>query len=669
MPHFPHLFKELRIKNKIIKNRIVSSAHGESLANEGIINEKFIRYYARKAAGGAGLIFTCGSGTVYEKAAHPKYVSLWNPKNEEPFKKLTKIVHDHGATIIAQATHKGRRISSKMTGYPIQAPSAVPEDLNGEIPAVLNKEEIQKIIQAYASAAKRLERCGFDGIEVTSYGGHLIEQFWSPVINQRTDEYGGDLAGRMLFSIQVIEAISSAVSEDFIISFRMTGDTQTDAIGLSQEDLLEIAIKLDELKKIDLFNISGSTGSSLELQAGTIPPDPYPRGCYNHLARKMKKFLSVPVMVAGRILDPEQAERALIDGDCDLVAMTRAIIADPDLPNHSYYGRISQIRPCIGTNQGCIGRTYDGFPIACAVNPGIADDSLNDITPAVEKQKVVIVGGGPSGMEAARVSALRGHTVILLERSATLGGQINDGKKQPNRDHYGLHVEWLKREIMRLQVEIQLNTEATADYILELSPDSIVLALGAETIIPIEKNLVQTSCVTDTDVLRGKITNITGKKVLIYDAGAKRGAYAAIFIAEAGAAKVELLSPRQTVCEELDSTNQPIMYRSLAKNKVICRPNQLLHGERDGAIVFKDAWRDEEQLAGDYDYIVFAGFRKSNNQLKEQIKKLNPRAEVSTIGDSIAPRTMSEAIAEGVRIGNKIGSELAVKSKHKEISS
>ncbi|MBD1382966.1 oxidoreductase [Metabacillus arenae] len=659
MEYYDLLFSEIKVGNHTVKNRIVSSAHGEGLAKDGLIDEKFIRYYERKAMGGAGIIFTCGSGTVYEKASHPKYVSLWNSKNEPYFIELTKRVHTHGAIILAQATHKGRRISSKMTGYPIQGPSDIPESLNGEIPKVLSKDEIKEIIQSYVSAAQRLEKCGFDGIEITSYGGHLIEQFWSPVINNRDDEYGGDITGRMRFSVEIIEEIYKAVSENFIISFRMTGDPKTDTIGLSQEDMIEIARRLENLNKIDLFNISGSTGNTLELQAGTIPPDPYPLGCYNDISKRMKEVLSTPVMVAGRILHPKQAEEALKLGDCDLVAMTRAIIADPNMPNLASRGESKQIRPCIGTNQGCIGRTYVGLAIGCVVNPAISDDTLYDMAPVVNKRKVVIVGGGPAGMEAARVSAQRGHQVILFERSSKLGGQVNYGVKQPNRQNYGLHLDWLKRELERLQVEVKLYVEVTVDDILHTSPDTVVISTGAKSIIPIEDKNVETLCTTDTEVLDGKVNDIKGKNVLVYDRGARRGGYIANYLAEAGAAKVELLSTRQTVCEELDSTNQPSMYRSLAKNGVIYHANQLLHGVRDGTIVIQDAWSEQQRTADDMDLIVFAGFSKSNIDLAEELKIRKLGIDVHIIGDSVTPRTMSDAVSEGVKLGNKIGSSIS----------
>lgn len=657
MQRYPNTFSSFTIGNKEVKNRLVSSGHGESLTNDGVINDQLIRYYERKAMGGVGMIIAFGSGTVYQKASHPKYVSLWNPLNEPFLKELAEKVRKHGTILLAQATHKGRRLTSKHTGYPIQAPSAVPEGISREIPAVLSIDDIKAIVSSYADAAARLERCGFDGIEITSYGGHLIEQFWSPTINQRTDKYGGSLDGRMRFSREVIEAVAEAVSDDFIISFRMTGDPQTNLIGLDKGDMVEIAKLLEKTNRIDLFNISGGTGATLELQAKTIPPDPIAKGCYNHLAKNMKEELSTPVLVAGRILTPSQAEASLVSNECDLVAMTRAIIADPYLPHHANKGNAERIRPCIGTNQGCIARTYEGFAIGCVVNPGIIDDSLHDLAPIAEKQKVVIIGGGPAGMETARVAKERGHEVILFEKSSQLGGQILIGKNQPNRDNYGFHIEWLKSELERLNVDVRLNTEATAETILDHSIDTLVIATGSKTVKPEEAFNINIPCVTDVQILNEERDIIKGSNIVIYDAGGKRGGYVANYIAEKGAAKIELFSPLETVCADLDLTNRPEMYKSLAKNNVICTPNKDLVGHREGALVLQDTWSKTKHEIINADLIVFAGFRVSINKLEDEIRSKKPNLNIEVIGDSYAPRTMSEAIAEGVQIGNKIGSK------------
>ena len=650
----PLLFSPIRIGSREVKNRIVSTAHATGMAAGGILNERYVRYHERKAAGGTGLVMTFGSASVYEKsAAAYGSVSLWNKENDPYLRDFAEHVHAHGALIMSQATHMGRRANSAESGQPIQAPSSVPEPVHREIPQPLRTDEIQEIVKAFAAAAVRLEDCGWDGMEITSFGGHLIEQFWSPTVNRRTDGYGGDLKGRMRFSVEVVEAVSEAVSEDFIVGFRLTGDPLTDVVGLDRDDMLEIAVALDNLGRIDLFNISGGTGATFPSQAAAVPPDFFRRGCYNHLAARMKEHLSVPVIAAGRNLDPPQAEEALAAGDCDLVAMTRAIIADPDLARRARAGELSRIRPCIAINEGCMGRVYDGLPIACAVNPAIADEALSELAPLEKQRRVVVIGGGPAGMEAARVAAERGHEVILFERSERLGGQVLPASSAPDRPHYGLHAEWLERELGRLGVDVRLGLEASVDDILAERPEAVILATGATTAVPPEVEGVEARCVTDVDLLEGKV-DVQGSRVLVYDAGALRGGYAANAAVEAGATAVELATYLPTVVEDLDVTNKPPMSRRLARNGVVCSPNQILVGQRNGTLVLRDEWSEEERLVQDVDLIVFAGYRIAESKLRDLISEVEPGIETYLIGDSAAPRLLRDAVAEGVRAGNSV---------------
>jgi 2,4-dienoyl-CoA reductase-like NADH-dependent reductase (Old Yellow Enzyme family) len=419
---YRRLFEPVRIGPRTAKNRIVSSAHATGYGQDGLLSDRYVEYHVRKAEGGVGINITFGSASVHpNSAASYGSVSLWDPANEPYLRELARRTHEHGALILSQATHMGRRGNTLRGGGPLLAPGAVPEPVHREIPHVMSVGEIEEIIQAFADAARRLEACGWDGIEVTSYGGHLIEQFWSPVVNRRTDRYGGDFNGRMRFAEEVVRAVAEAVSDDFIVSFRMTGDPLTETVGLSREDMLEIAQRLDSLGRIHLFNISGGDGATPLAQSGTIPPVYFPPGCYNHLAHAMKEVVSVPVLVAGRILTPEQAEAAIANGDCDLAAMTRAIIADPDLPRKAQAGEAARVRPCISINEECIGRVYKGLALRCAVNPAVADHSLR-YSHAAAPKRVVVVGGGPAGMEAARVAAERGHRVLLIEGRQELGG-------------------------------------------------------------------------------------------------------------------------------------------------------------------------------------------------------------------------------------------------------
>lgn len=654
MNPFPNLFRSIEIGNKKIKNRIVSSAHGDGVSN-GLISEDLIRYYERKAMGGTGLIIAFGSATVYEKASNPMYVSLWDDRNKEPLKEFSKRIHAHGSILLAQATHQGSRlISSKLTGNPLQAPSAIPDWLNRETPVALTKAEISNIIQAYVDAAIRLEESGFDGVEVTALGSHLIEQFWSPVLNQRTDKYGGDIQGRMRFSIEVVKSIYQAVSEDFIISFRMSGDPMTDVLELNQVDMLDIAKKLDAIQCIDLFNISGGTGAILDAQDKTIPPDPYSVRCYNHLAKRMKSNLSVPVLAAGRMLKPIHAEQSLVEGDCDLVAMTRAMIADPNVPVLAYEGKEKQIRPCIGTNQGCIGRTAAGLSLGCIVNPGVTHDELHDYSDTVDFKRIVIIGGGPAGMEASRVLAERGHKVIMLEAKSKLGGQVNYGVLQPDRSHLGEHVEWLSDELSRLGVNICFNTNANVDTIMEKDPDCIVLATGAQTILPSQISDIVTKSITDVQALTADSSLFAGKNVLVYDTRGMRGSYASYRIKEQGAKHVELATLGETVLDDVDKTNRPNLYKRLAEYNIQCTPGQRLMNAENGSIVFQDVWSKLKRHVSGYDLYVFAGYTVSRNEL---VNSLLSNIPVYQIGDCITPRSMYEAVEEGVKIGNEVGAK------------
>jgi 2,4-dienoyl-CoA reductase-like NADH-dependent reductase (Old Yellow Enzyme family) len=656
MNRFPRLFEPLTIGSRTVKNRIVSTAHATGYDQDGLLTERYVRYHARKAAGGAGLVMAFGSASVHQgSTASYGSVRLWDPANEPLLRDLAGRAHEHGALIMSQATHMGRRGNSLKSGIALQAPSALPEPVHREIPHVLSVAEIEEIVRAFAAAAARLEACGWDGMEITSFGGHLIEQFWSPTINARADRYGGDLEGRLRFSVEVVQAVAAAVSDRFIVGFRMTGDPRTDAVGLSADDMLEIAARLDALGRINLFNISGGTGATLESQAATVPPDTFARGCYNHLGRAMKQRLSVPVLVAGRILDPDQAEEALAAGDCDLVAMTRAIIADPDLPRRAQEGDTGRIRPCIAINEGCIGRLYTGLPILCTVNPGIAHEELQTPAPLSRARRVVVVGGGPAGMEAAGVAAERGHDVTLFERTGRLGGQVLAAAGAPGRPHFGRHVAWLAAELERLRVAVHLDVEATVDTVLSADPEAVIVATGSASVVPGEAADVAAPCITDVDLLEGRVRVAPGARVLVYDTeGYARGGSAAVIAATAGAARVELATPLLSVCEDLDPTQKPSMYRSLARHEVICSPNQVLVGQRNGALWLRDAWSDRERLVEDADLIVFTGYRQAQSGLGDALDGAAVGLEVHLIGDCRAPRRLHDAVAEGAHAGNTV---------------
>lgn len=661
MSAFPRLFSPVEVGRRIAKNRIVSTAHATGYGADGLIGEREVAYQERKAAGGAGIVMTFGSAGV-SPTSLSSYgsISLWAEENEPALRELAERVHRHGALLISQATHMGRRGTSALEGGALLAPSPFPEPVHREIPHEMSRAEIAAVVRAFAACARRLEDCGWDGVEITSFGGHLIEQFFSPATNRRTDGYGGRLENRVRFAREVIDAVAESTSSSFVVGFRMTGDPLTDAIGLGPDDMLAIARLLDGAGRIDLFDVSGGTGATLASQAATVPPVYFGRGCYDDLARRFRENLSVPVLVAGRILEPSQAEEVIASGAADLVAMTRAIIADPDLPARAEAGEAGRIRPCISINEECIGRLYQGLPVRCAVNPAAGREwrgdgraAPGDRPPAGGRRLVVVVGGGPAGLEAARAAAGRGHLVTLIEREEELGGQLNVAALAPERPEFDRYVRWLTDVVERLEVGVELGREATVDGLRELEPDAVIVATGSSSAIPEGAASSGVPCATDVDVLLGQADVPAGASVLVYDVeGRARGGSVALRLAGDGARRVELATDLGSVCEELDPTQKPSMYRLLAEREVICSPNQRL-GRAGDAMLLVDTWSGRSRAVEGVDLVVFVGYRVAEAALGAELASVGT-LPVTLVGDALAPRRLYDAVSEGARAGRQV---------------
>lgn len=649
---FPRLLSPLSLGKRTLKNRIALTAHGDRFAKNGLVTEGLISHYERRAAGEVGLIVALGSAPIHAGASgsNPYLVSLWDDNNEPLLTAMAARIHAHGALLLGQATHRGPRERPTGPDAVVLAPSAVPGAPPTGSPAVLRTAEIRQLVQAYAQAARRLERCGFDGIQITALGSHLIEQFWSPVLNCRTDSYGGDPQNRMRFGLEVLEAVAEAVSEDFLISFRMSGDLMTDAVGLAPEDLLGIAQKLDDLGRIDLFDISGGSGFSTATHTGVVPTDDFPTSCYNHLARTVRERVSAPVLVAGRILNPEAAEKALTEGACDVVGMTRALIADPLLPFRVRSGAVERIRPCIAINEGCR-RVLGANVLACTVNPEVGDSVYTEPPLPATPRRILVVGGGPAGLEAARVAAERTHNVILIEQAKGLGGQVNLAALSPLRPHLGLHVNWLTNEVHRLGVEVMLDTVATQELVADLQPEALIIGTGSASYLPIE--LADLSCPAATDValLDGDIRIRSGSRVVVYDVeGYHRGGNIAAFAAEAGA-HVDLVTPFSVAAENIEGPLKRGMHRQLEAHKVSIWPRQRLVGANGRRLLLQDVWTDSSTIAPEADMVVVVGYYRSNARLYDELLTQESDIEIHLVGDARAPRLLRNAISEGARAG------------------
>jgi dimethylglycine catabolism A len=652
------LLSSFELRGRRLRNRIVSTPHATGWGgSSGLLERSEVEYQVRKAAGGCGLVMTFGSASV-DPATAASYgsVALWDERNEPALRALAAGVHEHGGVCMSQMTHMGRRGHSRESGIPLRAPSDVPEAVHREVPVPLDAAEIPPIVERFAAAARRLEACGWDGCEVTSFGGHLIEQFFDPAVNTRSDRYGGSLENRTRFAREVLVAVRAAVSERFIVGFRMTADQRLEG-GLTPPELREIAARVCGTGHVDLLSVSGGTGATPLSQAATVPPDELPEAAYAELAGAMRAAVGVPVLVARRILDGETAERCLRETGVDLVAMTRAIIADPDLPRRLQDG--ARFRPCISINEGCIGRLYSGLPVWCSVNPAIREPRLEAPPPAARPGRVVVVGGGVAGLEAARGAASRGHHVIVLERRAVLGGRARLALARRGRRRWGLYLDWLAAELADAGAELRVGVDADADTVLAEQPDAVVLANGSapreEAAPPGPLPVLDADAVLEDGAPAP--AHATGAVVIDDENG-----FVAPTVAELLAAhgwQVEIVTALPGVGAEIDPTQQPFVLRRLELARVRLSPNlECVRSEPSGGILRHVHAGDQTHRHG-VGLIVIAGQRRAAPGPRAALRARHPALELHVVGDALAPRTLLEAVAEGARAGADVGAEMS----------
>ncbi|MFQ5875184.1 MAG: FAD-dependent oxidoreductase [Dehalococcoidia bacterium] len=647
-----YLFSPFQLRHLTLRNRIVSTAHATALADHGKPGPRLIAYQAEKAKGGCGLVMTFGSAAVHPSSPAVDWggVEMFDDSVIPCLKETAAAVHKYGAKIISQITHRGRRGTTETYWRPLLAPSPIPERTHRETPHEMAKEDIDMIVQAYGQAALRVKKGGYDGVEMLIGGGHLPEQFLSPFSNKRTDEYGGSLENRMRFVFELIDCVRNMVGDDFVVGIRVSGDEKLEG-GLDQHAQMEIIKRLAATGKVDYLSVLAATTENLMSQTEAVPSMWYPTGLWVNYAAAVKREVNLPVIAVGRITDPLQAEWVLAEGQADLVAMTRAIIADPHMPNKAKEGRLNDIRPCIGTNQGCISRLFHGKPITCIHNPVIGrEQELAEINPTTSKKKVVVAGAGPAGLEAARVAAERGHQVILLEGKAVLGGQIVAYSKAYGREDFGAIILWLEGQVRKLGVEVRAGTEATADGVLAEEPDAVVVATGSSPTPPNVPGADTGPVVYTEDVLTQEVD--WGDNVLVLDQdGHHQGPAVAEHLAKQGR-KVEIISDLFTIGEDIDISTKPLVYKRLLSNGVTLSPNTDVREIQEERVVLKDVYSDEERVIEGVTTIVYAGLRRAEDSL---YKQLNGKvSQLFLVGDAMAPRRIHDAILEGTRAGRSI---------------
>jgi len=652
---YPHLFSPFTLNRLTLRNRVVSTAHAEVYAEaNGLPGERYIRYYEEKAKGGVGLAICGGSSPVSIDSPQGwwKSVNLSTDQVIDPLARLAEAMHRHGAKIMIQATHMGRRSAFHGEHWPhLLTPSGVREPVHRGNAKIIELHEMRRIVEDFAAAAKRVKAAGLDGIEISAAHQHLIDQFWSPRTNQRSDAYGGSLENRLRFGIEVLTAVREAVGADFCIGLRMCGD-EFHEDGLNHEHLKDIAQAMAETGLIDYLGVIGSGADTHNTLANCMPPMALPPEPFVHLAAGIKAVVRLPVMHAQSIRDAGQAERLLAAGMVDLVGMTRAQIADPHMVIKIRDGREDEIKQCVGANY-CIDRQYNGLDVLCVQNAATSREATMPHVIAKTcgaKRRVVVVGAGPAGLEAARVARERGHEVVLFEKNTAVGGQIALAAKAPQREQMAGIVRWFDMETKRLGVDRRLGVAATEAMIRAERPDIVVLATGGSSFTGqvAAWGVADGLAVSSWEILAGHVA--PGQNVLVYDGvSTHAGAGVADFIASRGS-QVEIVTPDVKVADDVGGTTFPIFYRRLYALGVIQTPNYWLdavyaEGDKKVAVLRNEYTEEQEERVVDQvviengsvpnDALYWALKPKSANQGQTDVAKLFAAEPQPCLGESL----------------------------------
>ncbi|HDR17094.1 MAG TPA: FAD-dependent oxidoreductase [Desulfobacteraceae bacterium] len=530
--NFPYLFSPIHTGCLELKNRIVMSAMHLGFTPEGRVTEKLIAFYRRRAEGGAGLIIV-GGCPVEESAGKAGMLRIDDDSCIPGMKKLAAAIHRYGGAAAAQLYHAGRYVHSSQIGgrKPVSA-SSVRSRLTGETPRTLDFEEIAGIRKNFADAAFRVVESGFDAVEILAGAGYLISQFLSPLTNRRKDAYGGSPAGRMRFGLEVIQAVRGVVGPDFPVFLRLAGNDFVEGGNTNEEAALFAAAAEDA--GVNCFDV---TGGWHETRIPQITMN-VPRGAFSYLARGIKSAVSAPVIASNRINAPELAEDIIRRGDADMVTMARALLADPDMPRKAFEGALDPVRHCIACNQGCFDSILSGKAVACTVNPEAGREHECLMEQKAVPKKVVVVGGGPAGMKAACTAAALGHSVLLLERKNTLGGQVMLNDRIPGRQEMTTACRDLELNMAAAGVEVVTGIDTTRESVMASEPDAVIVATGSRPLAPPVEGLEDPRVVQARDLLAGKV--YAGRRVVVVGGNAV-GLEAALFLASEGTIGAEAL--------------------------------------------------------------------------------------------------------------------------------
>ncbi|MFE8117907.1 FAD-dependent oxidoreductase [Brenneria goodwinii] len=624
-----------------IPNRLVVPAMVANMCPDGNASEQYIRYHEEKAKGGWGLIITEDYRINEHAAGYPAVAALYDESQIPSHKRFTDIIHQYDTKVFCQIYHAGRQANHRVNGgvRPVSC-SPVPCPWNKEIPRELTVEEIRQLVKDFGATALNAQKAGFDGIEIHAAHGYLIHEFLSPNCNHRIDEYGGTYINRMRFLKEIMEEVRKQVGDDFPISVRFSAQENTEG-GRRMFESRQMLMDIEEMGADVIHLSNGMYG--IRSSIGIVASFFQQHGWNMDLAAEAKSFLKIPVITVGRISEPAMAEDIIASGKADFVAMGRASLADPYWPNKAKAAADNDIRHCIGCLQGCTASTYQGVPIYCLVNPELGHEFEYDYSTAKERKTIYVAGAGIAGMEAARAAAIKGHRVEIFEKKNTVGGQFISAAYPPFKGEFTTYTAWLFREIKKYgNITLHLNTELTVDMVKDGKPDKVILASGAQPVIPNVPGIHNKNVVLAEDVLLGQ--SDTGMNVLVVGGGMV-GSETAAYLGAQCKSKVTLVELRDAIAMDLEAGIRDDLKDCLRRCYVEIMTNTSIAGVTDEGALLK---RGDDITLFPCDTVVLAIGTKAWCPLAEALKGI---CEVTLVGDAVKARQAIQASAEGFAAG------------------